>query len=436
MQMLFTARTKPLLQYFIAAALLITLTACSSTGGLTRSEKENKTRISQLKLKELDQATCSFSDRYVTLLSDACDQAEKLAATPEARTQALRLKLHHSSSAYAIATGPSPLGQLLDLCSIVTLGKMNWVDEGRANRVFGQVGGPVVARAFNQAQEDIWRMAGIYLSPSEIEAVRAVILEWRRQNPDVTMLAYLRFDDFAKARAGLEQDRPQIGGLFSQISEANRKLESAQTFAERTFFYAQRLPRLMQWQAERTVDAVLQGNDVQRIIGQADVATRAVSDVAAEVKKLDQRQAEISALLTKVGGIVHEVKGFGPEIRETVEAASALNEPLRQNLLIVDRILARQADQPQKTSAKPLDLVEVRGLIKDATTALIELQQVLKDAEALTSPGFLDARLKKLHEAAELRVDHIFRRAAELIGLAFLAALILSWYRARLKLKP
>ncbi len=132
-------------------------------------------------------------------------------------------------------------------------------------------------------------------------------------------------------------------------------------------------------------------------------------------------------------GIVRELKGFGPEIRDTVQTVAALNEPVRQNLVIVDRILARQAEQPHDPNAKPLDLVEVRGLVKDATAALAELQPILKETEALTAPGFIDARLQKFHEAAEQRVDHIFYRSAELIGLAFLAGLTLLWYRARLR---
>jgi len=430
-----TAQLKLTGRCFAMVLLVVALTSCASSGHLASAQRESKASISQLKLKELDQATCSFADRYVTLISDACDQADKLATAPVVRSQALRLKLHHASSAYAIATGPSPLGQLLDLCSIVTLSKIELADEGRATLVFGPLGGPLIARAFIQAHEDIWRMASDYLNPEEIEAVKALIIEWRRQNPDVAMLAYVRFDDFAKARAGLQQVRPQIGGLFSQISEANRKLENAQTFAERTFFYAQRVPRLMQWQTERTVDAILQGPDVQRVIGQSDAFTRAISDVAAEVKRIDQRQTELSALLAQVDRIVQEVKGFGPEIRDTVATVNALNEPVRQNLVIVDRILERQANQPHDPNAKPLDLAEVRGLINDATAALAELQPILKDTEALTDPGFIDARLQKFHEAAEQRVDHVYYRSVELIGLAFLAGLTLIWFRARLRAK-
>ncbi|NBU19562.1 MAG: hypothetical protein EBS44_10065, partial [Betaproteobacteria bacterium] len=67
--------------------------------------------------------------------------------------------------------------------------------------------------------------------------------------------------------------------------------------------------------------------------------------------------------------------------------------------------------------------------------ALAELQPILKDTEALTDPGFIDARLQKFHEAAEQRVDHVYYRSVELIGLAFLAGLTLIWFRARLRAK-
>jgi hypothetical protein len=90
-------------------------------------------------------------------------------------------------------------------------------------------------------------------------------LAQRTEHPDITTLACVRFADFARARAGLKQAKPEIGGLFDQISEVNKTVETAQNFGERTFFYFQRLPRLLPWQTERTVEGIMDNADLQEL---------------------------------------------------------------------------------------------------------------------------------------------------------------------------
>jgi hypothetical protein len=388
------------------------------------------------KLKQLDQSTYSFADRFVTLISDGCDRAEKITDQPEGKKQALRIKLHFASSTYSIVTGPSPLGQLLDLCSIVTLGHMNWVEEGRADKVFGPEAGAIVKQAFSAAYSDIWQLAEKYLSPSERAAVEELIRAWRLKNPDVALLAYVRFDDFAQARAGLEQNNPQVGGLFSAINQANRQIETAQSFAERAFYYSQRFPRLVQWQTERTVEAVLDTDEIQRVLDQGDQVNASLAAVAAEVQKIEQRQVAIAGLLNQVDSIVREVnRGVGPEARATLVSAQGMVGPLQESLVILERMQARQAAQPRDPDAKPIDIVEVRGLAETATRALGELRATLADAERLTDPVQLDRRLQPINQATMERVDHLFWRGVQLLALATLAVaallLLAAWLRPR-----
>ena len=102
-----------------------------------KGKSEKAIEETTARLKEVDQVTNGFADRYVTYLSDSCDKVMKDNPDPEARAQALRLKLFSSTAVYGIASSPNPLGQLLDLCVVVSLQKINWVDEGRARKVFG-----------------------------------------------------------------------------------------------------------------------------------------------------------------------------------------------------------------------------------------------------------------------------------------------------------
>jgi hypothetical protein len=274
---LFTKTLLLILQQFrLASTLFLLVTVVSVSGcsldflrqklATTTSNDKQAIAVAAERLSELDQATYSYSDRFVTLISDACDRAAKAHPTKEAKKEALRLKLHNSSSIYAIATGPNPLGQLLDMATMVTLNKINIVDEGRAKKIFGD-SHDIVEQAFKAAHDDIWNVAGRFLQPNEIASIKRVILDWRAKHPQVALLAYVRFDDFARANAGLKQQAPEIGGLFDQISEVSHTVETAQQFGERTFFYFQRYPRLLQWQSERTVEAVLDNADLQKLQG-------------------------------------------------------------------------------------------------------------------------------------------------------------------------
>src|SRR5262249_30721729 len=158
-----------------------------------------------------------------------------------------------------------------------------WVEEGRAKKIFGADRSKPVIEAFNNAHAEVWELAGRFLTPDEINETKKLIRQWRANHKDLTLLAYVRFDDFAKARAGLEQENRLVKGLFSQISEAGRTIQTATDFGERALYYTERMPRLFQWQTERTVQAVLENPDLQRSLDSLEQISKTVVE---EEKKL------------------------------------------------------------------------------------------------------------------------------------------------------
>jgi len=94
----------------------------------------------------------------------------------------------------------------------------------------------------------------------------------------------VRFDDFARAYAGLKQKSPEISGLFDQISEVSHTVETAQQFGERTFFYFQRFPRLLQWQTERTTQGVLENADLQKLQASVQLVANSAHIFAQEIQ--------------------------------------------------------------------------------------------------------------------------------------------------------
>src|SRR4051812_39196792 len=73
----------------------------------SKSKPADTQAATAARLKEIDQATKGFADRYVTYLSESCDKVQADSPNFEARKQALRLKLFTASSVYGIAASPN-----------------------------------------------------------------------------------------------------------------------------------------------------------------------------------------------------------------------------------------------------------------------------------------------------------------------------------------
>jgi uncharacterized protein YdcH (DUF465 family) len=387
------------------------------------------------RLSELDQATYSYSDRFVTLISDATDRAVKANPTKEAKKEALRLKLHNSSSVYAIASGPNPLGQLLDLATVATLNKIQMVDEGRAKAIFGD-NHKIVENAFHAVHDDIWGVARRFLQPAEITSVQNVIAQWRTKNPNVTLLAYVRFDDFAKANAGLKQDNPEIGGLFDEINKVNKTVETAQQFGERTFFYFQRYPRLLQWQTERTVDGVMENAGIQKLQDSVQQMANAAHIFAQEVQKLKDREAAIQKHLDTVSTIVDQVHKLMPNTQAVVQdsqklmlAAKDTSVALGDTLKVVDTVSAKfKSDKSEPAGAKPFDINEYKRTAEEVNKIVGEVNLLLNNVQG---DGF-GKRAEALQQVADAEIDHLIWRIAQLAILLFVLALAYRFISPRL----
>jgi len=392
-------------------------------------------RLTPEQTAELDQATYAFSDRFVTLLSDACDKAAKGNPSPEARRQALRVKLHNATSAYDIATGIAPLGRLVDLLTIVTLGKTIWVDEGRARTVFGERGA-IIAQAFQTANDDVWGMAERFLRPDEQQQLRDALAEWRRRNPDVTMAAYVRFEDFAgQHRAG--GGSTQASGIFAAVADANRSIESTRELAERVFFYAQRMPRLLQWQTERTVEAVLDHPDIGRILATSDRIGLAAETVATEVRSFESRNAQIQETLTRVAAMIDNARVAGETFQGVLQegqrvlvSAQATSADFTEAMTALDHFYAQVNSGPP--SPTPFDVRQYTQAAEQMAVATAQMSALVRDTDTLLGSKAWGERVGEINTLFRRRIDHASWRVAELLVLLFGLLLGYRWILSRM----
>jgi hypothetical protein len=181
-----------------------------------------------------------FTSRLVAAFAPLVD-----ARDPVVRLRAAEDELKFVSAALDIAVAPSPEVNLLDMVTLVALGRdamaRRWTVEAHGSAAKG------LAEAFEASLEDIGAIARAVTS-DEVEAeLRRVIHEWQLENPDTRDVTWVRLSAYAEHRE--TSAARDASGLFSAVRGAANTADSALLLAERALYAAQRLPFLLRTHA-------------------------------------------------------------------------------------------------------------------------------------------------------------------------------------------
>jgi hypothetical protein len=395
---------------------------------------------SRITIAELNALTNAFADRYMTYLSDAAEAMSKDNPNPIQRKLANDIRLIQVSSIYDIVTNADPYTQLLDLVLVVTLQSRQWIDEDQAEAQFGGRSRPLID-ASRQAREDIWKIAGRVMKPEQLEVLDGMILDWRRRNPKVQMLSFVRFDDFAASRdKSMIADVKSGGGLLAPVDEAKKAVDEVRLLAERAFFLGKRLPFLMQWQVRSTIDDALTSSTLTQVSDSVPLVAKAIDrlpqdiarerkaafediarerkalieDVARERKSLFEEFRNTEPIVTQLFGkyqnaiietnkLSVNVKSLTNDMNAMLKQVSLASAALNESVLTMDKVfLAPGRNGPKDPNAKPFDINEYTKSAMAMTVALKEASQVLLQAGQLVESPAL---LKPLQQSANLATD-------------------------------
>jgi hypothetical protein len=276
-------------------------------------------------------------------------------------------------------------------------------------------------------------LAGRFLTPAEINETRQLIRQWRAGHKDLALLPFVRFDNFARARAGLEQQSPVVKGLFSQISEASRSIETATDLGERALYYCGRMPVLLQWQTERTVQAVLENPELQRSLASVEQISKTIAE---EDKKLDERQAAIQTILDQVNQVTMNGKSLVMEVRQTGDSLAQASASLTETFKTFDRLMHTlnpplAPGEVPKPAGKPFDITEYGPVFEKATATAHEARLFIDTSLQLQSAPAFNNRIADIEGFTQRRMDHIALRVAQLIVFFFAMLFLTRWFCAR-----
>jgi len=231
-------------------------------------------------LHQLEGEIQDLADRFAMGVAEAIERLKKQASEDEVRRLHL-FKLRNAESAYDVVTGGDPLEGLLDLLTLIELQNIVWIDEGRINRYSDKPGIQYFATTLGKARKQGWALAARALTKHQLTKVREAIQEWRKANPDVQSMSFVRFSagTGSVSLSLLNEIRGGLGSLLNPFTSTTASVDQTRDLAAKALYYSKRLPMLMEWEAEAATEGVLVLPEVQRL-------SRSIADLPAEGRSL------------------------------------------------------------------------------------------------------------------------------------------------------
>ena len=428
------------------AALLCVVATTLLDGGCATIRRQmpsvKKSEAKAAQLRELDLSVMRFADEYVGRVREAMMRFQATETTSEGRLAAQDWKLQQADAAYTIASGPSPVTNVLDLVVLATLSRMvledSWIQEGYGER------GRKVQEMQRQLEQDTWLLVEDVLTEEQKVELRDLIAKWRAEHPDVRQVAYVHFQQFAKTMiSGESESKQQSSSLFSMIGldplanldPAVREISQTRQLAERAIYYLQRTPGLVDMHVDRLTYALAVMPETKTLL--ADVSRVSLVGSAADrlatslPQILDQQRAALIADLVHAADEQKEaISALTSDLRSTLEAGTDTANAMHATLETLDRITARlkaSSAGPQGPPT-PFDIKDYTELMREAAATTREL-----DALAQRLDTALPAVRAVTQDAAghvDDIVDHLFWQALFLI-LTTIVAVVLAAFAYR-----
>jgi hypothetical protein len=386
----------------------------------------------RLSIPELDQLTYGYADRFNMVISSAVNAIKRGNPDPEQRRVAHQIRLNAVLAMNDVVSGNDPYAKTLDLVVSVTLDSILLIDENRAEEMFGERA-PALISAIRTMRIEAWELAARVLTQDQLELLDYIILEWRRTHPHVEQVSYVKFDNFAGARAaGLLTDLRSGDGFLAPLSEASEVLKDWARLTERIFWYSKRAPDIAAIQAEGTVNEILSAPEINALLQTAERLGKTAEAMPRTVKA--EREAFFAELEKHQGlltNVLGDVRKIMVDVNSAGQAANLLTTNLQQALLTIDLLVRRlRFDEP---SARPFDIQDYTAAITRLNEVVMNVQQLSSSADQFTRSEGWQRFLKDMTDATDRRLDSAFVRVCLALGLAFILAVVYRVISVQLK---
>ena len=367
--------------------------------GHAASDKEDPTA----QLSRLQSTLFSYADKYMSAIVQVALMVQKRDPTnSELRLRMHSLKLVVTSTVQGLAVSPNPESTLLDMMVYATLNRI-LVEEDWSREIYGDAVESMIP-AMQVLEKEIWDIARGYLTETEIAEVRKLIHTWKLENPDLKVVSFIRFSDFASMRSKSPLvEKVRKSGFLVDTSDAVKAADQALLLSERVLHYSQRLPYIIEWQVERVFYQLAVEPEFRQSLEQSQGITQSLNRFADSMEKLPQqivaeRQASIeqmaSAIATERSAAIRELT------HALAEERHGAIEEVRQSVSMERVVLFKELDARQSMLSETVG--EARAGLADADKLAIDLEKTtIAINEVLLNADKLMARFDSGFEGDE-----------------------------------
>jgi len=420
----------------VLCAAAAMLGGCAIMGRLSGSEAAASKRAAQL--QELQLKVMRFADEYVGGIDTPIRNFQLATDNVTLRLAAQSWKVSQSTAAYTIASAPDPVANALDMVVLATLSRMVMEDTWVA-RDYGERALPL-RDAHRRLEERARDLVTDILTADQLAQLQSYCEDWRRRYPEVRSVASVHFRDFEKAVGPSASSEAHAKGLFSvlgldpfsNLDPAVREITQTRQLAERSIYYAQRMPVLLQMQVEQLSYQMAAMPETQRTLANADRITDAAAAAGRVADELPavvarEREAAIKQFMDAINAQTTQMRGMVTELHGMLDAGKGTADSATATIRSLDQLMARfakpePAGAPPQPPGRPFDITEYTASAREFSATLRELQTL---AVQLDASGAGVAKLTT-GAATQLQViiDHAFWRVVEAILVLVLAILI------------
>ncbi len=344
--------------------ILLTLALIMFVGGIVYGAKndessEKKPVISEA---ELQSHVMSFADRFAAIMVTSFYEFETKKPSKKVRYEVLSMVTYSISNAYIIAGESDSDVALLDIISMVTLGRIIFEKQGPL--IYSKTVQPIT-QGFRMAEKDIREIAMVVLTPNQLTDLLSIIEHWRKENPGLIFFPPIRFSDFDADRRQSKLARAEgQRGLFKSVEAATEQVEEMRLLAERGMYLATRMPQLSGLFAELWLTRLLESPYTAKILADISTLSVATERLAAAAEKLpDQIAVERNAAIRQ------SMKSIAQERNSAVNQIAATLSAERK--ATIDAFVAEE--------------YRIRGLLTDLQQTFATGNEFVASVNALTT---------------------------------------------------
>lgn len=386
----------------VLGIVVFALYGCSIMQSSSDKEEAEAAKRAE-KIQELQLKVMRFADEYAGGVIEPLQRFQVTTDVAEERLAAQNWKLTQATAAYTIASGPNPVINAVDMVVLATLSRMviedSWVGERFGDRTLP------LQEAHRRLEARTRELLADVLTTDQISQLQRIIDDWRASNPNLRAVTYIHFYDFAKSIGRpLPGESAAKGGLFamlgldplSQLDPAVRELAQTRQLAERTIYYAQRAPNLLDMQVERLSYHLAAMPEVKRVLdsadrfGEAATATGNLADALPNVLARE-REAAIRQVMDGITNDTMHTRALIAELRATLEAGTATSDSLKatsdslNTTMIAFDQLMKHFEKPKPVAGAPVEPPGRPFDIREYTAAAAEFARTANELQRLVA---------------------------------------------------